>query len=202
MTLLIILLVVSLLLLAPVVIRPSLTTDRAGRIFAFAAIIVLPMMAGFAGLSEHVERTKTVEFCTSCHVMQKYGKSLHIDDLEHLAGQHWQYNRVPQETACFSCHTNYTLYGDYKAKLRGLRHVYVQYLGTIPAKISLYSPYSNRECLHCHGSSRSFVEAVPHKDEMKAIRDNGKSCLTKGCHGTVHDVAQVDSLALWPKEEK
>ena len=202
MTLLIILLVVSLVLLAPIVVRPSLTTDRAGRIFAFAAIVVLPMMAGFAGLSEHVERTKTVEFCTSCHVMQKYGKSLHIDDLEHLAGQHWQYNRVPQETACFACHTNYTLYGDYKAKLRGLRHVYVQYLGTIPAKISLYSPYSNRECLHCHSSSRSFVEAVPHKDEMRGIRDNTKSCLEKGCHGTVHDVAQVDSLALWPKENQ
>jgi cytochrome c-type protein NapC len=202
MTLLIILLVVALLLLAPVVVRPSLTTDRAGRIFAFAAIVVLPAMAGFAGLSEHVERTKTVEFCTSCHVMQKYGKSLHIDDLEHLAGQHWQYNRVPQETACFACHTNYTLYGDYKAKLRGLRHVYVQYLGTIPSKISLYTPYNNRECLHCHESSRSFVEAVPHKDEMKAIQSNGKSCLTKGCHGTVHDVAQVDSLALWPKKEE
>jgi hypothetical protein len=202
MTILILLLVASLLLLAPLVVRPSLTSDRAGRVFAFCAIVVLPVTAGFAGLSEHVERTKTVEFCTSCHVMQKYGKSLHIDDLEHLAGQHWQYNRVPQETACFACHTNYTLYGDYKAKLRGLRHVYVQYLGKIPEKISLYSPYNNRECLHCHEGSRSFLDAVPHKDERAAIESNSKSCLTTGCHGTVHDVAKVDTLAMWPKAEE
>jgi len=202
MTLLILLLVVALLLLAPVVLHPSLTLRRAGRVFAFLAIVVVPAAAGFAGLEEHVERTKTVAFCTSCHVMQRYGKSLHIDDVEHLAAQHWQYNRVPQETACFACHTNYTLYGDYKAKLRGLRHVWVQYAGTIPSKIELYSPYNNRECLHCHAGARSFLESVTHKGEMAAIQANTKSCLTKGCHGTVHDVAQVDALALWPKEEK
>ncbi len=202
MNLLILLLVVSLMLLVPLVVRPSLTSDRGGRIFAFCAIVVVPVVAGFAGVSEHVERTKTVEFCTSCHVMQKYGKSLHADDLEHLAAQHWQYNRVPQETACFACHTNYTLYGDYKAKLRGLRHVYVQYLGKIPEKIELYTPYNNRECLHCHESARSFVEAVPHKDEMKAIAANQKSCLDKGCHGTVHDVDKVETLATWPKAEE
>ncbi|HEX9103086.1 MAG TPA: NapC/NirT family cytochrome c [Polyangia bacterium] len=202
MTLLILLIATALLLLAPLVFRPSLTLDRGGRIYAFCAIVVVPVIAGFAGLNEHIERTKTLHFCTSCHVMQKYGKSLHVDDLEHLAAQHWMYNRVPQETACFACHTNYTMYGDYKAKLRGLRHVYVQYLGKIPDKIELYTPYNNRECLHCHGGSRSFVEAVPHKDEMKAIVSNGKSCLNKGCHATVHDVDKIDALAMWPKPEE
>jgi hypothetical protein len=200
MTILILLLVASLLLLAPLVVRPSLTSDRAGRVFAFCAIVVLPVTAGFAGLSEHVERTKTVEFCTSCHVMQKYGKSLHIDDLEHLAGQHWQYNRVPQETACFACHTNYTLYGDYKAKLRGLRHVYVQYLGKIPEKISLYSPYNNRECLHCHAGARSFEEGVVHTADpavMAEIKSNKLSCVSSGCHETVHDVAKLGEQKFW-----
>jgi cytochrome c-type protein NapC len=202
MTLLIFLLVGALLLLLPLVVHPSLTLKRAGRVFAFVAIVVVPIAAGFAGLDEHMERTKTVTFCTSCHVMQRYGRSLHIDDVDHLAGQHWQYNRVPQGTACFACHTDYTLYGDYKAKLRGLRHVWVQYVGTVPSTIKLYTPYNNRECLHCHGEARSFLESVTHKGEMQAIRANSKSCLTKGCHGTVHDVAQVDALAMWPKEEK
>jgi cytochrome c-type protein NapC len=202
MTLLILLVVVALALLTPLVLRPSLTLLRPGRVFAFVAIVVIPVVAGVAGLREHVERSKTVAFCTSCHVMERYGRSLHADDIEHLAAQHWQYNRVPQETACFACHTDYTLYGDYKAKLRGLRHVWVQYLGTVPSTIRLYSTYHNRECLHCHDRARSFVESVTHKPELTEIRANRKSCLTRDCHATVHDVAHLDALTMWPKEEE
>lgn len=197
--------VVALLLLLPLVVRPSLTVQRSGKMFAFVAVVVIPVGVGVAGLSEHVERSKTVSFCTSCHVMQQYGASLHIDDLDHVPAKHWQYSRVPRETACFACHTDYTLYGDYKAKLRGLRHVWVQYLGHVPDKISLYTPYNNRECLHCHEGSRSFVDAVTHKSEpgrLDAIRANRTSCLTKGCHDVVHTVDKVPSAPMWPKEGK
>jgi cytochrome c-type protein NapC len=194
--------VVALVLLVPLVCYPALTLRRAGRIFAFLAIIVVPVAAGFAGLGEHMERSKRTAFCLSCHVMEPYGRSLHVDDLDHVVAQHWQYSRVPRETACFTCHTNYTLYGDYKAKLRGLHHVWVQYLGTIPKVVKLYSPYDNRECLHCHSGARSFVEAIPHKSELAAILANGKSCVASGCHATVHDVAHVDGLPSWPKEPK
>jgi cytochrome c-type protein NapC len=196
--------VASLLLLLPLAARPSLTRERSGKILAFFAVVIVPTGVGFAGLHEHIERSKTTEFCTSCHVMQKYGTSLHIDDVDHVPAKHWQYNRVPRDTACFACHTDYTLYGDYKAKLRGLRHVYVQYLGHIPEKIALYTPYNNRECLHCHDGARSFVEAVTHKSEpgrMEAIRANRTSCLSKGCHDTVHTVDKLDGMALWPKAE-
>ena len=150
-----------------------------------------------------MERSKTVAFCTSCHVMERYGHSLHVDDDRATSpAQHYQYNRVPRETACFACHTNYTMYGDYKAKLRGLRHVWVQYIGTIPEKIALYTPYNNRECLHCHDGARSFVEAVTHKGEMAAHAPSNanRPVLTKGCHGTVHDVADTSTRwPLWPK---
>ena len=50
------------------------------------------------------------------------------------AGQHYQNNRIPRDKACFTCHTDYTLFGDAKAKLRGLRHVYVNYLGRSPRR--------------------------------------------------------------------
>jgi cytochrome c-type protein NapC len=200
-TLTIAILVIALGMLVPLVVRPSLTLTRIGRVFAFLAIVVVPVTVGFAGLHEHIEHSKTVSFCTSCHVMQQYGRSLHVDDIDHVPAKHWQYGRVSRETACFACHTNYTMYGDYKAKLRGLRHVYAQYIGTIPAKIKLYEPYNNRECLHCHRDARSFVDAVTHKSEpgrMEAILDNRTSCLNKGCHDTVHTVDKVDSLAMWP----
>jgi cytochrome c-type protein NapC len=196
---------VAFVLLVPLAVRPSVTLRRAGRLFALLAIVVVPIGAGFAGLSEHVERAKTVSFCTSCHVMERYGQSLHIDDLAHLPATHYQYNRVPRENACFTCHTDYTMFGDYKAKLRGLRHVWIQYFGTIPAKIHLYTPFRNRECLHCHEGARSFVESVTHKsepDRLASIRNESLSCLSKGCHDTTHDVDQVGTLASWPAREE
>ena len=198
-------LVVAVVLLCPLLLRPSLTLQRAGRVYAFVAIAVVPIGVALAGLETHMERSKTVSFCTSCHIMQDYGRSLHIDDMDHLAGQHYQYNRVPRETACFACHTNYTMYGDYTAKLRGLRHVWVQYFGTAPNPIKLYEPFNNRECLHCHEGARSFVEAVTHKSEpgrLQAIYANQQSCVSAGCHATVHDVKNVATLPAWPKEGK
>jgi nitrate/TMAO reductase-like tetraheme cytochrome c subunit len=205
MMLLYVLVISGILMLLPLLARPSVTLERAGKVFAFLALVIVPVAAAIAGLDEHVERSKTVAFCTSCHPMQAYGRSLHIDDISHLAAQHYQLNRVPRETACFACHTHYTMYGDLHAKLRGLRHVWVQYLGHIPQTIHLYSPYNNRECLHCHEGARSFVEAVTHKSapgRMEAIRGNRVSCMSKDCHGPVHDVAHVDKLPLWPPEEK
>ncbi len=199
------LIVVALALLSPLALRPSVTMRWAGRVFAFFAVVAVPAAVGFMGLDAHVERSKTVAFCTSCHVMERYGQSLHVDDVDHVPAKHYQYGRVPRETACFSCHTNYTMYGDFNAKLRGLRHVWVQYLGTVPEHIKLYSPYHNRECLHCHEGARSFVEAVTHKSEpgrLENIRDNKLSCLTKGCHDVVHTAEHLDGLAMWPAATK
>lgn len=193
-------LVGAMALLMPLLWRPNVTMALGGRVFAFLALAVVPIMAGFLGLEEHMERSKTTEFCLSCHPMAKYGKSLHVDDITSLPAAHYQFSRVPRETACFSCHTNYTMFGDYKAKLAGMRHVYVQYLGKIPDKIVLNGAYNNRECLHCHGESRSFLEAVTHKSEagrMQAIRDNQMSCLSKGCHDVVHDLDKLETATFW-----
>ncbi len=77
----------------------------------------------------------------------------------------------------------------------------MQYLGTVPTNIKLYSSYQNRECLHCHEGARSFLEAVTHKPELANIRSNKTSCLTKGCHDVVHGVDHLDGLPMWPAEK-
>jgi hypothetical protein len=85
-------------------------------------------------------------------------------------------------------------------KLRGLRHVYVQYLGTLATPIHLYSPYNNRECLHCHAGARSFQEGAVHTADpsiMASIKSNQLSCLTSGCHDNVHAVAHLSELKFW-----
>lgn len=179
---------VAIALIALVVLRPGLTTTRGGKILAFLALAVIPGLATAMGLSAHMERSKSTEFCLSCHVMEPYGRSLRLDDASALPASHFQNRRIDREHACFTCHTTYTLFGDVKAKMTGLRHVYVNYLGEVPRKIELYEPYNNRECLHCHAGARSFEESDLHKEIRAELGSNATSCLE--CHDVVHQVGE------------
>jgi cytochrome c-type protein NapC len=183
-----------------IVIRPELTRARGGKILAFFPLFMLPAAAGALGGYSHLEDSKQTRFCLSCHVMTDYGKSLQIDDPSFIPAAHFQNHRIPTEEACYTCHTNYTMYGDVTSKLRGLRHVYVYYLGKVPApaEIKLYSSYNNRECLHCHEGSRSFEENEIHKADpavMASIKSNETSCMT--CHSEVHDVGKLGERKFW-----
>ena len=197
---LIALVLVAIALIALVALRPSLTAARGGKVLAFLAFLVLPLVASAMGLSAHLDHSKSTEFCLSCHVMKPYGQSLKVDDPAWIPAHHYQNNLVPRDHACFTCHTNYTMFGDAKAKLRGLRHVYVYYLGHIPDKIELYEPYNNRECLHCHNGSRAFEESDLHKEIRADLASGQVSCLE--CHDTIHNVKDLKGKALWTEPLK
>lgn len=196
---------IAIALAAILAFRPSITVTRGGKILAFLAFFLFPVLAGWTGYSEHMERSKKTAFCLSCHEMEDYGKSLRVDDPTFLAANHFQNNRVPRDKACFTCHTDYTLYGDYQAKLRGLRHVYVHYLGTVPQEIKLYTPYHNRECLHCHAGARNFEEGATHNQEegfLDRIKLNQISCRSSDCHGVVHNVKELGNATFWDPAKK
>ena len=78
---------VAIALIALVALRPSLTAARGGKVLAFLALLVLPVVATAMGLSAHMEQSKSTEFCLSCHVMEPYGKSLYVDDAGLAAGR-------------------------------------------------------------------------------------------------------------------
>ena len=205
MSILIAIIIIAVVLIGLLIIKPSITVSRGGKILAFVSLFVFPVLGGSMGISQHVERSKTTEFCTSCHVMQDYGKSLRIDDPSFLPAAHFQNNRVPRDTACYTCHTDYAMYGDFRAKLRGLRHVYVQYLGKVPDKVELYNPYNNRECLHCHQGARSFEEGATHNMEegrLDLIKANKLSCMSTGCHEATHNVKNLGGLTFWSPDSK
>jgi cytochrome c-type protein NapC len=181
---------------------PAITRQRGGKILAFFPLFVLPAVAGSLGGLEHLERSKETQFCLSCHVMTEHGRSLYVDDPASLPAAHFQNHRVPAGQACFTCHTDYTMYGDLAAKLRGLRHVYVYYVGPVPqsSELKLYQTYNNRECLYCHAGARTFEEGVSHNLDpaiMTAIKSNEMSCLTSGCHDRAHDVTSMKDQKFW-----
>ncbi|MBS1902945.1 MAG: NapC/NirT family cytochrome c [Bacteroidetes bacterium] len=194
------LIVLAILVELLLIFKPAITREQGGKILAFVGILMLPVIVGAFSLQEHMEKSKKTEFCLSCHVMGKYGKSLHVDDKEWIPAVHFQNHRIPSDQACFTCHTEYTMYGDFAAKIRGLRHLYYQYIGTIPDTIKLYEKYNNRECLHCHDGARSFEEKSAHMQTplmMDSLKHNQISCMTSGCHDVIHNVKELDKADFW-----
>lgn len=184
---------VTIVLIALMVLRPSeggptagspSSYRRWGQILAFVVLFVLPVLISGLGVSSHLEQSKSTEFCLSCHVMEPYGESLSFDEADFVPATHYQNRLIPHDQACYTCHTQYALFGDIKTKLGGLKHLYVYYLGQVPEKIKLYAPYQNRECLHCHGGARSFEKNELHLDVRAELENNEVSCLD--CHDRIH----------------
>lgn len=188
-----ILVILTIGLILLIAFRPALTRTQGGKILAFVALFVLPVASMRAGFRLHFESTKETSFCLSCHVMEPYGESLLVADDSFLPAAHFQNRRVDRKYACFECHTQYTIFGGMKAKMRGLRHAWVYYTGQAPEKIEPYSPLHNRECLYCHTGSRDYEEL--HEDDKAELMNNEGSCME--CHGRMHEVATVDAAPKW-----
>src|SRR5215472_4132741 len=109
----------ALALAALVAFRAELTRARGGKILAFFTLFILPVLAVAMGFSEHMQRAESTQFCLSCHVMHDFGRSLDVDDPSYIPAKHFQNNLVPRDRACYTCHTDYTMFGPLHSKLRG-----------------------------------------------------------------------------------
>jgi len=186
--------VAAVVLIATLALRPSLTLGRPGKALAFLAFFLLPGTLVTLGVATHLDHATRTEFCLSCHVMEDYGRSLQVDDGDYLAAVHYQNALVDRDHACYTCHKDYTMFGDMNAKLRGLKHLYVNYLGTVPEELALYGEYQNRECLHCHRGARSYFEA--HDEGELAENASGEvSCLE--CHDFIHETDNLENVEVW-----
>lgn len=195
----IILIIINIGLIALIIINPKLKSFFAGKVLVFITFFILPVLTIILSFTVQYSNSKTMQFCVSCHIMKPYGKSLLIDDERYIPAKHFQNNLIPRDDACFTCHTTYTLFGDINAKLRGLGHFLKYYFGGKYENIKISSPYNNRECLHCHGESRSFLEGKIHNPIMETLENNEQSCLH--CHGPFHSVESLDKFDFWEKEE-
>ena len=191
------LVVVTIVAAAVFFVRPSITGGITGKILAFVGLCILPGLCIVMGMSFHMQRSEQTKFCISCHSMEAYGKSLYVDDAKHIPAQHFQNHRVPPEMACYSCHTDYTIFGPLKDKLAGVKRIYLQYVSTPPNPITIAGGFKNAQCLHCHLGARAFEENPVHVSIMDSLTSNQLSCLSSGCHDTAHDVANLSHEKFW-----
>jgi cytochrome c-type protein NapC len=173
----------------------QLLRSRWGRWILLVAGGLMPIVASAGTFKEGIEESSRTRFCLSCHEMKDYGKSLFVDNRLSVPAAHFQHRLIDRENACFSCHTDYALFGDVKAKVNGLKHVYVHYLGKVPEKMALYQPYPNYNCLHCHDDARRFLEAPAHQAVKGPITSGELSCLK--CHNVGHDMKAVQDGRFW-----
>ena len=173
----------------------NLIANQAGRWLLLFSVALAPLTLIGAGVTVGVHESSRTSFCMSCHEMDAYGQSLFVDNPQALSAVHYQKRLIDRDSTCFSCHTDYAMFGDEKAKLNGLRHVWVHYFGTAPAKIALYQPYPNHNCLHCHDDARNYLEKAPHLANRAALQSGSLSCLS--CHAVFHDLAGVTAGHFW-----
>ena len=183
-----------------VVTLPSVTRKRAGKALVFVLFFLVPLLVTGAGTSAHLKRARSTQFCLSCHEMGDHGESLRIDDPKSLPAAHFQNKWIPREEACYACHAEYTLFGDARAKVKGLEHLWVHFKGAPKSdEIKLYEPFLNRECLRCHDGARNY-EALTQPSELLADLKSGEtSCLE--CHDSMHDVGSLAERKLWTSGE-
>ena len=191
------LVVLTILLAGVFLVHPSITVGATGKILAFIGLCILPTLCIGTGMSFHMQRSQQTAYCISCHSMVTHGQSLYVLDQSYIPAQHFQNHLVPPNQACYTCHTDYTMYGPLKDKLKGLRYVYMEYVSSPPKTIHLDGKYSNLQCLHCHAGTRDFEANLNHMAPMGSLVTNQISCISSGCHATIHNASEVAHLKMW-----
>lgn len=173
----------------------TVADSRWGRVALLVGVVALPLLLSAGSVSFGLRQSTQTAFCLSCHEMQQYGTSLFADNRAALSAVHYQNRLISRDATCYSCHADYAMFGDVKAKMNGLHHVWVHYFGKIPDKIALYQPYPSGNCLGCHDDGRRFLEAPAHQPIMDAVYHGKVSCLA--CHNVAHDLGAREGHKLW-----
>lgn len=174
----------------------------------FVGLCVLPVFMMLFGAYTTVERSKSVEFCHSCHsAMDMYVGDMRDPASATLAAGHYRERWITQDE-CYRCHADYGVWGSADAKLRGFAHLYHWLLGSPTAlgaeQIRTYRRYRNDLCLGCHAGSATFVASgggvhLNLASNLVVIDpDTGAevtSCLV--CHGPAHP-----SLEQWRQQKQ
>lgn len=156
-------------------------------------VLVPLLLLGMGGIVS-LQQAKKVEFCRSCHLTM----AAFVDDMqdrhsESLAARHFRNRWIPEDQ-CYMCHTSYGMFGDVRAKMKGMSDVYKYYARTYEIPIRMRGSYANADCLKCHERTPKFVDLEHHAELLPQLRSGEFSCVD--CHEPAHaeQVAGENSL--------
>lgn len=146
--------------------------------------VLLPLLVIAMGNIVGLEQAKKVEFCHSCHLtMGFFVNDMQDPNSQSLAAQHYRHRWSPEDQ-CYACHTSYGLFGDVKAKRKGVEDFFRYYTGTYEIPVRMHTPYVNAECLKCHERTPKLINSEYHSELLPQIRSGEVRCID--CHGPAH----------------
>ena len=171
--------------------RPALTL--AVKILLLFGIAVLPIGAALSGNVVGFSVTTERQFCASCHVMEPWTDDSADFGSRTLASAHAR-NPWFGHKNCYTCHTNYGMFGTVTTKMAGLNHVYMYLtqfsdtpLDEALRTIEIYEPFRNRSCMQCHSTyGPAWTDVKDHRGVAEDVRAEVVSCASEGCHGPAH----------------
>lgn len=156
--------------------------------------VFLPLLLLGMGGIVSLEQAKKVEFCRSCHrTMAAFVDDMQDPSSETLAARHGRNRWIPEDQ-CYRCHTSYGMFGDVKAKMKGLSDLYKYYTRTYEIPVRMSTPYANADCLKCHERTPKFVDLEHHVELLAQLRSGEFGCVD--CHGPAHAQQVADENSL------
>ena len=171
--------------------RPHL--NRTTKVLLLVGLGLLPAVVSLTGNIASFEYTMSRPFCGSCHVMGPYLRDAEDPSSTSLAAAHSRNGKFG-EHSCYTCHSDYQMFGAVTTKLAGMRHLFsyiTEYASTGPdgeggPPIHMYEPFKNDRCMQCHSTlGKRYLDT--HGDDVAAIRSGDVSCID--CHDEVHPLA-------------
>lgn len=159
-------------------------SENVVKLLSLGGLVLLPLACLGMGNVVGMAQAKKVEFCGSCHLtMAVFVNDMKNPDSQTLASLHYRNRWIP-DAQCYGCHASYGMFGDVKAKMKGLNDVYKYYTHTYKIPIQTHEPYQNAECLKCHENAPKFVHQEAHAELLPQIRSEEFRCID--CHGPAH----------------
>ena len=184
--------------------RPKLTLVT--QLWLFAGLGALPLATAGLGNAAGFQATKSVQFCSSCHVMHAHTGDVLDLDSQSLAARHSRNHAFGAES-CYTCHADYGMFGAVFTKLNGMSHVYhyLTHYRSVPLEealtvIELYKPFTNNNCMQCHSTTnRLWLNLDDHASALPDLRSGKVSCASAGCHGYAHPFSKAAREAAGKK---
>ena len=153
-------------------------------LFLIVFLILSPLVY-FISFGIGIEKAKPVEFCNNCHVMNSHVDDMKDPDSESIAALHYKYRWISDDQ-CYTCHSDYGLYGAVGAKFAGVRHILNYYVTGYPNKLEIRGTYNNERCLFCHAPVEEYQEVEEHQKYAAEIKSSKQSCFGADCHVSPH----------------